>query len=603
MSNPSSLNIVLKQPQYALADFESRRQGILDLWDKNYLEHASHQSNFTLMLLPELALCGYPLQDLCLQKSFIQAYLKNLALLEKAMMQKTACQQLTLLLGGLEYELDQHQLPLHIYNVIYQLNAGSPLKVIYRKMLLPNYDIFDEKKYFTAGKTPALLSWHHFKIGLQICEDMWPGTSHDLDPTKLLEQLCQQNNVSLDLIINLSASPYAIHKHPLRVQRATEISHLFQAPFCYLNQVAAVDEILFDGQSFIQNGATTELQLSAFREHELKWSLKPYSTTPAMTPSLAPATIQFTNIYDPDITENQQFFHPILKKWSEADCEEVLKALQFGVQEYATRNNLKKFLIGLSGGIDSGLLATVMALCLKPDQSLELIYMPGQFSSDLSLKLCQDLCQKIQIPLQHLPIRFLHAVAKNMFKDQLHSELTGLSDENIQSRMRGMLLYARSNQSGAMVLNTSNKSELAVGYSTLYGDSVGALSVLGDLLKSQVYWLSDYINKKFGSLIPQAMIERAPTAELRTDQKDSDSLPDYPTLDPLLECFLSNRYTDQDLVELGFAAADVKRVIELHIGSEYKRFQFAPILKIRAKSFGFGHRIPLCKKSNFYHTL
>jgi NAD+ synthase (glutamine-hydrolysing) len=260
---------------------------------------------------------------------------------------------------------------------------------------------------------------------------------------------------------------------------------------------------------------------------------------------------------------------------------------------------MNKFLVALSGGIDSALVLTIAKLALKTGQSLEAIYMPSIFSAPLSTQLCEELCHNLGLPLSYLPIKFLHSSVKNAFQGTFQEKFEGFVDENIQSRLRGTLLYTRSNQTGAMVLNTSNKSELAVGYSTQYGDSVGALSILGDLYKTEVYQLCDFINNRFNHPIPAAIIERGPSAELRENQLDQDSLPPYSRLDGMLEGILSYRFGKSELMKLGFAENEVIKVLELYSKSEYKRRQFCPILKVKAKSFGFGYRVPINKSHQY----
>ncbi len=225
--------------------------------------------------------------------------------------------------------------------------------------------------------------------------------------------------------------------------------------------------------------------------------------------------------------------------------------------------------------------------------------MPSIHSSPVSTKLSEDMCARLGIPLSYLPIKFLHSVVKNTFLQTFNEPFEGLVDENIQSRIRGTLLYTRSNQTGAMVINTSNKSELAVGYSTQYGDSVGAISLLGDLYKTEVYQLAEFVNKHFNSPIPEGIISRGPSAELRENQLDQDSLPPYSRLDTILEGILSYRLGKVQLMELGLPENEIRKVLELYAKSEYKRAQFCPILKVKAKSFGFGYRMPISKSHNY----
>lgn len=590
------MKYVIYQSHHQLADFESIRRDILKFFDlyKNTLEP-------TLIIGPELMLTGYPLQDLCLQKSFYEQYLQHLNFLEMNILSMPVQENLGFLLGGIDYHFDQEKIPSTLYNCLYFATPGQKLKVVYHKRQLPNYDIFDEKKYFTPGIKSGLWQWKDRTIGLMICEDMW-GTSQEstLDPVHLLQSEATSQNLPLSAVINCSASPFNTGKQKQRLERATQISSYLNCPFIYVNRIGAEDEILFDGQSFILNSHKIHAQLGRFKTEHLEWVDKNSGQVAQdKTVNLQLATT-WNQLFQADLEENEHNFHPCLRRWSDDECAEVLAALQFGFTEYAKKCGFKNFLVALSGGIDSGLVLAIAKLALPPEQQIEAIFMPGLHSTELSMKLATELCQNMKISLKYLPIKFLHTVNKNLFREHLGSDLTGVADENLQSRLRGMLIYTRSNQTGAMVINTSNKSEIAVGYSTQYGDSVGAISLIGDLYKTQVYQLCNYINAQYGQIIPQQMIERAPTAELRPNQTDEQSLLPYPTLDALLECILSYRYNLKDLIALGFEEASVTKIFNLYERSEYKRKQFCPIIKIRPKSFGFGYRVPICKNTKFY---
>lgn len=542
-------------------------------------------------IYPELYLTGYPLQDLCLQKPFINSYQKYLKELNDFTQKLEG--NFLFLVGGIQYELTPTGLPLSLKNVIYKLEPGKKIEAIYAKRLLPNYDIFDEQKYFSAGDNSHVLEYQGQKYAVLICEDMWSSSFHQLDPVKDLYEACIGSNINA--VINLSASPYYLDKPQKRIERAQFIASLFHCPFIYCNRVGAEDEIIFDGTSFIVDEKAILLQCKSWQ-----------SDTQSLSPNVEASIIDEECLPSPPNTWEELFSARIepdklqLKTLSEKDCHEIVNALAFGVQEYAQKSGFNKFTIALSGGMDSALVLTLIALSLKEGQSLEAIYMPSQFSSPLSYDLSYELCQNLKINLRTLPIKFLHSSAKNLFESTYDDAFEGLTDENIQSRLRGMLLYTRSNQIGSMVVNTSNKSELAVGYSTQYGDSVGAISMLGDLYKSEVYQLANYINEKFNKIIPQGIIERAPSAELREDQKDTDSLPPYERLDSILEGLLTYRYTKKDLIQMGFETEEVERVFNLYRKTEFKRYQFCPILKISSKSFGFGYRIPMSKASQFY---
>jgi NAD+ synthase (glutamine-hydrolysing) len=578
------MQITLHQTHHTVADFD------------NIIKYLENITTPGLHLFPELYLTGYPLLDLCLQKSFIGRYQVLLAQVEN--LKKRVAKDQVFLMGGLEYKLSEDSLPIDIYNVIYELNSKE-FKVVYRKQLLPNYDIFDEQKYFTAGDGPSLWQYQDKKFGLLICEDMWASTFHHKDPVQDLKNLCQNQKIELDGVINLSASPFNIQKFSKRVDRAQYIARLLQAPFIYINRIGGEDEVLFDGQSFICDGQQVPFKLKRFQsdlqtvhynELPCDFSGETNAKLERSWESLFTARVEARPINSADI------LHP----WTDEECQEVQEALMFGVQEYAQKAGFKNFTVALSGGIDSALVLTLLRLSLRPGQYMEAVYMPSIYSASLSYELSAKLCQNLGVPLYSLPIKFLHSTAKNAFTQTFPQPFEGLTDENIQSRLRGTLLYARSNQINSMVVNTSNKSEIAVGYSTQYGDSVGAISLLGDLYKTEVYALCNYINRMHKNIIPAEIIQRPPTAELRPDQTDAQSLPPYDRLDPMLEGILSYRMDKKDLLQRGFEAQEVEKVFKLYSRSEYKRYQFCPIIKISSKSFGFGYRIPMSKNNTFY---
>jgi NAD+ synthase (glutamine-hydrolysing) len=550
--------------------------------------------NDGLHLFPELFLTGYPLQDIILQRSFMDHYEDHLKEIDNwAKMQSGNWRAL---LGGVKYDYDKPGIPKKIKNVIFELSPGLGLKVLYAKRLLPNYDIFDEQKYFSSGKENAFYHFNGKTFALQICEDMWASSFHEIDPCVEIQNEAREKNLKIDGVINLSASPFEAAKKKKRFERAKSISLFFKCPFIYVNRVGGEDEILFDGSSFISCGSEVVGVMKSFQSEDktvyLEDLQRPYEEAPHINTENT-----WEGLFDPKI--NTSLLPATLKTWTDEECEEVLRALIFGLQEYATKNGFKKFLVALSGGMDSALVLAILKIGLKPDQKLEAIYMPSIYSSSASTELSETMCKQIGVPLSYFPIKFLHSAVKNAFTQTFSLAFEGLTDENVQSRLRGTLLYTRSNQTGAMVINTSNKSELAVGYSTQYGDSVGAISLLGDLYKTEVYHLADYINRRYGSPIPTGIVRRGPSAELRNDQLDQDSLPSYERLDPILEGILSFRLGKKELVKLGFSEEEVTKVLQLYLKSEYKRAQFCPILKVKAKSFGFGYRVPISKNLSY----
>ena len=579
--------LTLHQTHHTLADFDAILQTMVQVLKGDGLH-----------LFPELYLTGYPLQDLVLQRPFMDSYEKHLKELEEWAKKQQG--HWRALVGGLQYEYEKEGIPRKIKNVIYEIIPGQGIKRLYTKRLLPNYDIFDEQKYFSSGKDNFFYQFNDLTFGLQICEDMWASSFHEIDPCELMLKEVKEKNIKLDGIINLSASPFEAAKKKKRLDRATNISLLFNCPFIYLNRVGGEDEILFDGASFIIAGGLLHLEMKSFEEDLKSVVLEEIKGDFSQSPKLNPENT-WEGLFNPRLDTTGEI--ATLKIWNDEECGEVLKALIFGVREYASKSGFKKFLVALSGGMDSALVLALIKLGLRSDESVEAIYMPSVFSSSVSTELSEKLCKNLGIGLSYFPIKFLHSAVKNAFSQNFPEPFQGLVDENVQSRLRGTLLYTRSNQTGAMVLNTSNKSELAVGYSTQYGDSVGAISLLGDLYKTEVYRLAEYVNQNHQNLIPEGIIRRGPSAELRDNQLDQDSLPPYERLDPILEGILSFRMGKRELLRLGHDEAEITKVLHLYLKSEYKRTQFCPILKVKAKSFGFGYRVPISKDLNYQlHT-
>lgn len=584
------MQIILHQTHHEIGDFE----GVFQYLSNTF----QNRENKGLHLFPELFLTGYPLQDLSLKKSFIDEYktlLDDLSLwAQKSLKAKSPNDPLMILLGGLDYELNALGLPKKIQNVIYKIEPGKKLEKVAIKQLLPNYDLYEEKKYFSPGNQTSIIDFDGKNIALLVCEDMWFSHLHDHDPIKELKA----KNEFLDLIINFSASPYYLNKDERRINRAKEISQYLNAPFIYVNRVGAEDEILFDGQSFVVNGDMLIKKLSAFKAEMAEVKLPEYRDSGSNL-KFTEQTSSWDEIYRHRINLKNNQLIPL----SDAELAQILDALMFGIYDYANKSHIHKFSIALSGGMDSALVITILKLMKDKYKEIrnrpievEAVFMPGFFSSSLSYDLSYDLCQNLGFKLTSLPIKFIHSTIRNNYRDHFHTELKGLADENIQSRLRGALIYARSNEHGSMVLNTSNKSELSVGYSTQYGDSVGAISVLGDLYKTEVFELAHYINKHYNQIIPNDIITRPPSAELRENQEDAQSLPPYDVLDPILDGLLSMSFSPLDLVGMGFNQDQVAKVFNLYSKSEYKRRQFCPIIKIKPKSFGFGYRVPICKK-------
>ena len=571
------MKLFFHQTHHSIGDFDQ-----ISLYLKNVLETSESNS---LHLFPELYLTGYPFGDLCFQHSFIKRYLSLLDDLDIWSSERPLASDIGAIFGGIHYTFDSTGFPEKIENSAFFLTPGHPIKKVYSKMLLPNYDIFDEKRYFTPGKEIVVLNFLGKKIALLLCEDMWPSAFATDSPVSQLHQKMINEGETFDLVVNLSASPFCLGKQEKRLALAHKVSCYLQSPLAFVNRVGGEDEVLFDGSSFLVSGDELILQGKSFSSEILVTDFPVFLKGSAfLAPKYENNWKSLLRVSD----RSGQF--PVL---TSQECQTLVKAIEFGLFEYAGKNGLNRFTVALSGGIDSALVLTLLHFGLKKDQDLEAIFMPGFYTSSESILLAEELCRNLKVKLYHYPIKFLHSSIRNACRDCLGENLEGVADENIQSRLRGALLYMRSNQMNSMVVNTSNKSELAVGYSTLYGDSVGAISPLGDLYKTEIYQLVEYLNSRFNGIIPQGIISRNPSAELRENQSDQDALPSYSELDIILFNLLEGYVDIKEFAGKKIEEKDIKRVYDLLKKSEYKRRQFCPIIKLRSKSFGFGRRFPL----------
>lgn len=533
------MKIFIHQQDFKIADFKAR---------ENYLKNCTQEG---LHLFPELFLTGYPLKDWCLSADFRERYSTFLKRLNSWSEKQNPAAKITFLLGGIEYLKTGETISLA--NAVFKLSLGSTLKCLYRKEYLPNEDIFDEKKYFTSYQDTVIDEIEGFRYAPIICEDLWHvGAPHS--PIARLHQRQKESPRALNALIVFNASPFHLGKKKERQEQVQKAAQTLNSPVIYLNHLSAEDELLFDGESFYLD---SQNQMS-------------------FAPRFQPCALPLEKL-------SSQKETPAPIQWCEAIC--------FGLKGFLQKNAHQRVTIGVSGGIDSAVVLALAALALGSD-AIDAYYLPSPFSSSLSENLAQRLCANLKIPLHTLSIsEHFHQVKKQM--GSLYPEgLSDLCQQNIQSRLRGLLLMANSNQKQSLVLNTSNKSELAMGYSTLYGDSIGALSLLGDLYKGEVYKLAFSLQERYG-FFPAEVLTRAPSAELRPDQKDSDSLPPYEILDSLLQKMIEENLTREELCRAGHSREEVQQVYSAYIQTEYKRQQFPPILKLKKKSFGFGHRLPI----------
>jgi len=500
----------------------------------------------SLLITPELALTGYPPEDLLLREDFNQA--SDTALLELAKKTKS----ITVLVGH------PRVFEGACYNAASVLQDGKVIAT-YHKQALPNHTVFDELRYFKAGTVPLVFEHHGVKCGVLICADIW-----EVNPAKLAKQ------AGAEILLTLNASPYHMEKQDSRHEVARQRVLETGLALVYTNLVGGQDELVFDGASFVldRSGALVQ-QLPAFEE----------------ALSLVEVDCASGNKANPNLAE----ITPTLS--IEAS---VYQALTLGLKDYVSKNRFKGVVLGLSGGIDSALTLAVAVDALGSEQ-VRVVMMPSEFTADMSVSDAHLMADIVGVRYSELPIGPLF----NLFRETLSDEFAGLSfdttEENLQARIRGMLLMALSNKFGSIVLTTGNKSEMAVGYSTLYGDMAGGFALLKDVPKTLVYQLSNYRNS-ISSVIPERIITRPPSAELRHDQKDQDSLPAYEILDAIMEAYVEHDASHADILAMGYRAQDVNRVTSLIDRNEYKRRQSPIGVRITQRGFGKDRRYPITSK-------
>lgn len=504
-----------------------------------------------LVITPELAITGYPPQDLVFKSQFVP---QNLEMLEKL---QARVQGAALLVGFVDRNLGRGK-PFH--NAAALLQPGAPIATTH-KSLLPTYDVFDEDRYFEPARSVAPLMFGRKKIGVTICEDIWtehylPRPLYDVEPVRsLVEQ-------GAELILNLSASPFGLGKPAVRREMVATLARTYRQPICYCNAVGGNDQLVFDGNSIAMNSKGELIaQLPAFRAAE-------------------------------EIVETETW-QPVQLARSE-DMADLFEALSLGLRDYLTKCNFKSAVLGLSGGIDSAVVAAVAVNALGAENVVG-VSMPSPYSSQGSIDDALALARNLGIQCLRIPI----ADAFTTFKAQFAEVFAGLpedtTEENMQARLRGMTLMALSNKFGHVVLSTGNKSELSVGYCTLYGDMAGGLAVISDVPKTMVYALARWINRQ-DAVIPLSTIEKPPSAELKPGQTDQDSLPPYDVLDEILRLYVEENMSGRDIIAHGFDEKTVRWVQRRVDINEYKREQAAPGLKVTSRAFGVGRRMPIAQQ-------
>ena len=540
------MKIGILQLNFTVGDFRGNSEKIVSAYERAVREGAE------LCVGSELGLCGYPARDLLNRRDFVESHERALREVAKRV------GKVPLLIGGIEKTNQKTGRPL--YNTAFLVEKGKT-RAVARKILLPTYDVFDEDRYFEAGDKVGIVRIAGKRVGVTICEDiwndedLWPERRYRIDPVRELAKK------GMDLLINLSASPWNIGKEKVRYRLLAEVAKREKIPVIQVNQVGGNDELVFDGQSL---GVGVKGGL------------------------LARGVAFMEDVKVVDIGGKEE--KPV---WA-GDEEQVFQALVLGTRDYLQKCGFQEVVLGLSGGIDSALVAVVAAEALGKDKVLG-VAMPSRFSSAGSLADAEALAKRLGIRYKEIPIEDTFAAMLRSIAPAREGRRGGLTEENLQSRIRGMTLMAISNDSGRLLLTTGNKSEMAVGYCTLYGDMCGALAVIADVPKTLVYRISRWINRE-REIIPKNSIEKAPSAELRPGQKDQDSLPPYEELDRILESYVVNEGSIQGMVKKGISKVLAEEMVRKIDISEYKRRQAAPGLKVTTKAFGVGRRIPLAQR-------
>jgi len=550
------MKIALAQLDYHVGNFlENTTNIVLEI--KN-----AQQNDVDLIVFSELSVCGYPPLDLLERKEFINkcdAEIKRIARI---------CTDIGAIIGA--PSVNPNSEGKLLYNSAFFLHEGK-VKQVFHKTLLPTYDIFDEYRYFEPNKEFRLLEFRGHKIAVTICEDLWDEQPAENEYARrrlyTLNPMQELSAGNPDLIINIAASPFSHKRTGLKKNIFIEKAKKYKIPVIYVNQVGGQTQLIFEGGSMAvdKNGRIVE-QLNYFT---------------------ADTRIVDTSLLNGDTPPSIVFEEPDRIKM-------IHDALVTGIKGYFQKLNLHKAVLGLSGGIDSAVTLVLATRALGKENAHSLL-LPSQYSSDHSVSDSIELSEHLGAAYDIIDIRKAYDIFIDLLQPVFKNKKEDITEENIQSRIRGLILMAYSNKFGHILLNTSNKSEAAVGYGTLYGDMAGGLSVLGDVYKTDVYKLAAFINRK-KVIIPLNIINKPPSAELKPDQKDTDSLPEYALLDKVLFEYIEQQKSVEELISSGFDEELVNRIIRMINVNEYKRYQTPPILRISSKAFGAGRRIPLTAK-------
>lgn len=549
----NKLTISLAQLDYHTGNFEKNTAKIIAHIEAALIE------KIDLIVFSELCICGYPPRDFLEFSDFITRCQESIQLIAKK------CIGIAAIVGS--PSVNPILAGKDLYNSAYFLAEGS-IQAIRHKTLLPNYDIFDEYRYFEPNKSFDIVAYKGFNLAITVCEDLWNINDNPLYITNPMDILMEQHP---DVMINIAASPFSKNQLETRKQVMIDNVTKYKIPLFYTNHIGAQTQLIFDGGSMVVDSKgnvcdTLGYFVESRKNYELTRIEKEVSVQPMHPIDLSVPIVQ----------------------------ERIHKALVLGIQEYFQKQGFSQAILGLSGGIDSAL---VLALAVDAlgHNNVKAILMPSRFSSQHSIDDAIKLANNLKVESEIISIEATFNAVEQTLEKQFAGLPFNIAEENMQSRSRGLILMALSNKLGYILLNTSNKSELAVGYGTLYGDMCGGLSVIGDLYKTEVVELCRYYNRN-GEIIPENIITKPPSAELRPDQKDSDSLPDYEILDGILNLYIENRKGPTEIVAAGFQEHEVKRILKLVNTSEWKRLQAPPVLRLSLKAFGPGRRMPIVAK-------
>ena len=535
-----SLRIVMGQLNLLVGDIDGNVDKLIRAANR-----ARDEIGGDLIVFPELALTGYPPEDLLLRADLLERAEKGLAAIAGAV-------------HGVDVIIGHpHRRGDRLYNAASVVHNGKIIAT-YLKQLLPNYGVFDEKRYFAPGNNPCVINVHGVPVGVTICEDVWQA-----GPVE------QSANAGAGVLVNLNGSPYHVNKIEERIENVAQRARASSVPIIYVNLVGGQDELVFDGESFVVDATGALTQRAAPFEEQLLAVDIDTSVRP-----MAPVA----GTIEPQLGE----------------IESVYQALVLGVRDYVDKNDFPGVVLGLSGGIDSGLTLAIAVDAIGANR-VEAVMMPSRYTADMSLEDARAEAEALGVAYRVISIEPMFEAFFKGLADEFRGFAPGVTEENIQSRIRGVLLMAISNKTGKMVLATGNKSEMAVGYATLYGDMVGGFAAIKDVPKTLVYRLAEYRNQ-IQPAIPRRVIEREPSAELAADQKDTDTLPPYNLLDAILERYVERDLGPEEIAAAGFDFTTVQKVVRMVDRNEYKRRQAAPGVRITPRAFGRDRRYPITSR-------